>query len=340
MKRASLLTAALVAGSLALAGAGSSANPYDALLAAAVSAPANVSYTGVVEELRIGGHSSEVSVYRIEHRAPNLTRRLYTSPSGLLGDAIVTRGDLIFSIDAKRRRTVETQNKAVDGPLALGADFVLLDRNYRMIRKGDEVFDGRRTIDLVLINRYTGRPTVVVRIDAASKLMLDKEEFASDGALVDELRFEEVRFTSSVPAADFALPQAYAVVQGPLVEEPSGHPDRIVKSAGFAAWEPRALPDGFAPVEGNVEELHGVRTVQLLYTDGIRTFSLFENAKPSTVDLTRLQPQAVRIGEGTARYADDGEASLLAWSDGNLCYTLVGELGLVDLQRIAQAIER
>jgi len=340
MKRVSLLAAALVAGSFTLAGADSSAKPFDALLAAAVSAPSNVSYTGVVEELRIGGHSSEVSVYRIEHRAPNLTRRLYTSPSGLSGDAIVSKGDLIFSIDAKRRRIVETRNEAVDNPIALGGDFAILDHNYRMNRKGDDVFDGRRTIDLVLVNRYTGRPTVVVRIDAASKLMLDKEEFASDGSLVDELRFEEIRLTSLVPAEDFALPQAYAVVQGPLFGEPSGHPDQVVKSAGFAAWVPRALPDGFAPFEGNVEELHGARTVQLLYSDGIRTFSLFENAKSSTVDLTRFQPQAVRVGTNTAQYADDGATSLLAWSDGNLCYTLVGELGLVDLQRIAQAIAK
>jgi negative regulator of sigma E activity len=338
MKRASLLAGALIAASFTLASADSIPNRADALLAAAVSAPLNVSYTGIVEELRIGGHAAEASVYRIEHLAPDRTRRLYTSPSRLSGDAIVSKGDLIFSIDAKRRRIVETQNKAIDSPMAVDADFALLDRNYRMIRKSDEVFDGRRTIDLVFVNKYSGRPTVLLRIDAASKLMLDKEEFASDGALVDELRFEEVRFTSSIPRSDFGLPAGYSVVQGPLFGTPSGHPDQIVRDAGFAAWEPRALPDGFAPVEGDLVQLHGVRTVQLLYSDGVRTVSLFENVKSSMVDLKRLQPQAVRVGAGTAQYADDGETSLLAWSEGDLCYTLVGELGLVDLQRIAQSI--
>ena len=189
MKRANVAALALAAGSLTFAAAKPATDPLNALLSAAISAPSDVSYVGVVEVVRMGSHAAEAEVYRVEHRAPNLTRRVYTAPSGLSGDSVVSKGDLAFSIDAKRHRIVETRNGALDDPLALNADYALLLENYRVSRKGSEVFDGRRAIDLVLINKFTRRITMLVRIDEASKLVLDKEEFAPDGSLVSELRF-------------------------------------------------------------------------------------------------------------------------------------------------------
>lgn len=338
MKRANVAALALVAGSLSFAAAKPATDPLNALLSAAISAPSNVSYVGVVEVVRMGSHAAEAEVYRVEHRAPNLTRRVYTAPSGLSGDSVVSKGDLAFSIDAKRHRIVETRNGALDDPLALNADYALLLENYRVSRKGSEVFDGRRAIDLVLINKFTRRITMLVRIDETSKLVLDKEEFAPDGSLVSELRFEEVRYDATIPSADFALPSGYALVPGATLTASSESPDRAVSGAGFNAREPRSLPDGFAPVEGSLVEMRGVRTVHLLYSDGIRMVSLFENAKASALDATRLQPQWLRVGGHSAEYAEDGSSVLLWWSDGTLCYTLVGELGLVDLQRIAASI--
>jgi negative regulator of sigma E activity len=352
MKRLSVVALALAAGSLAFAAAkpaGPStplrvtptplrAGSLDALLFAAMSAPASVSYTGIVQIVQIGRSAAEASVCRVEHRAPDLTRRTYTTPASLSGDSVVSEGELTFSIDARRRQIVESRSGPFDDSLGLRADYSLLHENYRVVRKGDETFDGRQTIDLALVNKYDDRSTMLVRIDEASKIVLDKQEFAPDGALVSEMRFEEIRYTRSIPDADFALPKQYALVEGPALGSRSEKPDRVVRSAGFAAREPRSLPDGFSPVEGNVVELRGVRTVHLLYSDGVRTVSLFENAKASTVDMRRLQPRPLRVGGHSAEYAEDGATALLGWSDGSLYYTLVGEFGLVDLPRIAASI--
>ncbi|MBV8067834.1 MAG: hypothetical protein JO113_07645, partial [Candidatus Eremiobacteraeota bacterium] len=67
MNRASAITVALAAVTLGFAVAKESRDP---LLFAAIAAPANVSYTGVVEVVRIGSRSAEADVYRVEHRAP------------------------------------------------------------------------------------------------------------------------------------------------------------------------------------------------------------------------------------------------------------------------------
>ena len=158
---------------------------------------------------------------------------------------------------------------------------------------------------------------MLVRIDEATKIVLDKEEFAPDGSLVSEVRFDEIRFVRAVPPSHFALPKQYARVHGPAFGEPSEDLDRVVRGAGFAAREPRSLPDGFSPVEGNLVELRGVVTVHFLYSDGIRTVSLFENVKSSTLDMTRFQPQTLQVDGRDAQYAEDGSTALLAWSDGD-----------------------
>jgi len=334
MKHISLILLTLLFGALAPAGA----DTADALLARAMSSDSGASYAGVVEVVRIGERESEASVYRIEHRAPDLTRRLYTAPAALSGDAIVSKGDVSFSIDAKRRRIVETRNDALDDRIARNDNYLLLRANYRAVERGIESFDGRPTVDITLINRYSHRPAMLVRIDRQSRVVLDREEFSPDGALVSEIRFTEIRYTTPIPQTDFELPKTYALVQGPTFAQPSENASVIIQHAGFAAREPKSLPEGFSPVEGTLIELRGVRTVHLLYSDGIRTVSLFESAKPVMPDMAHLDPQTTSVAGRSAQYGEEGALELLAWSDGSLSYTLVGELGRAELARIAASV--
>lgn len=340
MKRTSAAALAFAAGSLAFAAARPAPDPFEAMLVAAMTSSANVSYTGTVEMLRIGTHSAEATIYRVEHRAPDFTRREYTAPSALYGDSVISKGQLIFSIDPKRRRIVERRSEPDGDSAALGADYALLRRNYRVTSTGSETFDGRRTIDVALINDHSGKRTMLLRIDTATKVVLDRQEFAANGALVSEVRFESIRYVAELPPGDFALPAGYALVRGATFGEPFERPERVVPNAGFAAREPRMLADGFTPVDATLVEFHGIRTLHLLYSDGLRTLSLFENAQASTLDAARLRPQTVLVGRERALYAEDGPSALLAWSDGSLHYTLVCDTGLVDLRRIAESMKK
>jgi negative regulator of sigma E activity len=340
MKRGSLVALLLAAASLGFVSAKPDAPSLDATLQAAIAASSTVSYTGVVQVTRIGDHSSEAAVYRIEHRAPDLTRRAYTAPSSLSGDSVISNGQLDFSIDARRHRIVETRNDALGDSVALNANVALLRENYRVVRKDGETFEGRDTVDLTLVNKHTERTTMVVRLDRSSSLVLEKKEFAPNGALVSELRFDEIRFTRAIPPADFALPKSYALVRGPIFGAASANLGRVVRNAGFAALEPRLLPGGFSAVEGNLVALRGIPTVHILYSDGIRTLSLFENTQPSALDMTRLEPKLLVVNGRNAQYAEDGTTALLAWNDGSLYYTLVGELSLAELQGIADQIRK
>jgi negative regulator of sigma E activity len=338
MKSVALLACcgALLTG-LASAGA-MSEEPADALVYDAMAAPATISYTASVETVRIGNTGSEASVFRMEHRAPNRTVRRYTSPSALAGDYVITKGVQTYSVDVKHRRVVAGKNDAVNDQIAIDNNYLLLRQNYRAIKRGVESVDGRNVVVVALINRYTHQTTVIVKIDSKTKLVLDKQMFAGDGSLLAETRFTAVSFGGSMPDSDFTVPRDYANETGPTFPSPSDDPHAVTARAGFAAREPKFLPDGFSPVEGSIVTLRGVRTLHVLYSDGLRTVSLFENDAASGVSMNGLRRQQTTIGGGPADYAESGPTTLLAWRDRSLHYALVGELELTELKRIAGSI--
>ncbi|MGA8534830.1 MAG: DUF4367 domain-containing protein [Candidatus Tumulicola sp.] len=340
MKRLKLVAGlGALAASLSLASAAPNDEPADGLIFDAITAPSTVSYTGTVEVVSIGDQGSEASVYRIEHRAPNLTQRRYLSPARLHGDSIVSRGERSYFVDVRRHRVLQTENQAANDQIARDDNYILLRANYRAVKQSQESLDGRQVRDVALINKYTNHITMLVRIDEQTKLVLDKQQFAADGSLVAEVRFESVRFTSDIPDADFGVPKAYAAVRGPTFDEASKDVARVVRDAGFRARGPKFLPDGFSPVEGHMIEVRRVPTLHLLYSDGIRTVSLFENTGDAGVDFQSLHSRSVSISGHDARYAEQGPNTLLTWNDGPLCFALIGDLRLDELQRIADSLE-
>jgi negative regulator of sigma E activity len=340
MKRVNLaVAAAILAATTSVAGASNGTETPEALLADAVKAPSHVTYSGTVEMLKVGEHGAESSVFDVEHRAPDRTRKTYSSPPEIGGDSVVLLGDRSYEIDVKRSRVVASENDATNDLASFSANYALLRRNYRVVAKPDEVFAGRPAHVLALVSDYSHRSIVLVRIDRDTKLVLDKQLFGTDGALIGEMRFIRVTFPASVPDADFAIPTGLTQVAGPRRAVPSEAIDALVAQAGFATHNPKFLPLGFAPVEGSIVTIQGVRTLHLLYSDGIRTVSLFENAKAPAADLSRYHAQSTSVAGHDGQYAQTGPTTILVWPGGDLHYALVGDMKLVELQKIAASIQ-
>lgn len=339
MKRINVAVAAVVlAATTSIAGASPASEAPDALLADAFAAPEHVSYSGTVEITKVGAHGAESSVFDIEHRAPDRTRKTYSAPSNVGGDSVVTVGNRSYDIDVKRSRVVASENDALTDPVSFSANYLLLRRNYTAVAKDDDTFAGRPTNVVALVSDYSHRAMVVIRIDRSTKIVLDKQQFSSDGTLVGEMRFIRVKYAGTMPDSDFAVPTNLPQVAGAKRGVPSESIDALVAQAGFAAHNPKFLPLGFAPVEGSVETIQGVRTLHLLYSDGVRTVSLFENSNAPSADLSRYHAQATRIAGRDGQYAEAGPTTILAWTNGNLTCTLVGEMQLDELQKIAASI--
>jgi outer membrane lipoprotein-sorting protein len=337
MHRISLAaSAALICCSLSQASAASEPDTAMRLLCDALAAPSTVSYTGVVEAIRMSREYSEASVYRIEHRAPDLTRRIYTAPPALEGESIVTRGEINYAIDPKRRRVGETPNDSPENRAAFARDAALIRSNYRAIVRDGDTFDGRPTLSITAIDRFTDRPLLLLRIDRDTKLVLDRQELDGNGSLRSESHFDLVRF-SNVPASDFEIPSEFTLTKAPDTNR-SRDVARVAREAGFDARAPRELAEGFVPLEADGAAISGVRDLHVLYSDGVRAISLFESASNSAPEMGPFHPQPVLVAGRSGEYAVDGATALLSWSDGTRCYTLVGEITLPELKLLALSL--
>jgi negative regulator of sigma E activity len=314
------------------------APPAMALLRQAMSAPANHSYIAEVQMLRFGSQKSVAAVFRIEHRAPNLTRRWYIAPQALYGDSIISRGETTYTIDVKRNRVVVAHDDAIDDQVAEDGNLRVLEGNYAAAYAPDEAVDGRPAHVVVLTNKYTGQAVMRVHVDAQTGLVLAKDTYAANGSLISQMRLEKLRYTDAIPTGIFDVPSNLPRVNGPARSLPTSDLSRVIASAGFKALSPRYLPEGFTPIEGDLISIKGVRTLHLLYSDGIRTVSLFESEEGASVDMSRYRVTDVKTQDVDAQYVEDGPTTLFTWSKSGLHLTMVGEIGLDELENIARSV--
>ncbi len=328
------LLLALAAGAQAAARAPSALE----LLHATVLAPSAVSFVGEVQLLTIGASGSEASIFRVAHRAPGLTRRWYLSPPNLYGDWAIARGDATYAVDVKRKRVVATLNESFGMHFGWRNDLGLLTHNYTAVIGPDGHVAGRAVHTIGLVNRYTGQTTMRLWIDAQTNLMLRREIYATNGALVEQMHFDDVTFTDDLPDSTFNLPKGYPIISGPDRGLPSNQPSYVIAHCGFAARTPHRLPKGFKAVTADLSQEKDVQTLHILYSDGLRTISLFENARGAAVDMAGYHPLSFSAGGVHGQSLNRGPTVLLAWSEDGLHYTLVGVASLDELETIAASI--
>jgi len=260
------------------------------------------------------------------------------APESLYGDSIISRGTMEYDVDMHRNRIVVARNDALDDQVAFDDNFGLLLRNYNAVLAPDTSVAGRRAFQVLLVNKYTGETVIRLSLDSETKLVLARDRFGATGTVTSQMRFEQIRFTSAIAEQTFDVPAGFKQVHGTDEGLPSNDLKGLVKAAGFRALGPKYLPEGFLPIAGDLHNVKDVRTLHLLYSDGLRTVSLFENARGAAVDLSRYTVHATKLQSRDAQYVRDGPTTLLTWTDGNLHFALVGELTLTELTRIGSSV--
>jgi negative regulator of sigma E activity len=310
-----------------------------ALLRDAVLAYNKLSYTGQVQNTDFGTSGADSVLFRIDHRAPDMTRRWYLAPDSLYGDSIIGRGDTSYSVDPHKHEIVVVHDDALDDQVAMDDNFGLLLHNYRAVVGPEDNVAGHKAIDVLLVNKYTGETVMRIAVDAQTKLVLEKDRYAPSGSVAHQMRFEQITFTNALPAQLFQIPSAgFVKREGAGHGLPSNDLEAVVRAAGFNAAGPKYLPDGFLPVTGDVSDIKGVRTLHVLYSDGLRTVSLFENARGAAVDMSKYTVHTTKVRSGSAQYVEDGPTTLLTWAAGSRHFALVGELSRAELVRIASSV--
>jgi negative regulator of sigma E activity len=82
----------------------------------------------------------------------------------------------------------------------------------------------------------------------------------------------------------------------------------------------------------------GVNTVEFVYGDGLRTFSLFENATGQLPRFNEGESEPIDIGAASGKYAEVSGQALASWNAGGLNFTIVGDLSTKEISKIGASI--
>lgn len=311
----------------------------DALVRIALEAPKHISYVGQLQTIRWGNKTASATVQRIEHLAPAQTRRTFLAPEALYGEYDVTDGALTRKFDTKRSRVLVTESPSFGGTTR-SSDIALLVQNYRAVIGPVGMVASRPATTIWLVNRYTGERSMRLWIDNETKVVLAKEAYRSDGSLAWRMRYDDIRFTAEIPRDVFStsVPEGFRFVESRRFADVSTDLQRAMEDAGFKAVGPRYLPDGFSIIGADVSVVKGIRNLHFLYSDGIRTISLFENNANAAADFGALKPTTTRFEGHSAEYVRDGPTTLIAWREHGLAFALVGDLDLRELVAIATSV--
>jgi len=338
---AGALTAVFAAVTIATAAPSPSPAPKvdsDALLRTALDATRRVSYVGQLQTTRWGARAASATIQRVEHLAPSETRRTFLAPEDLYGEYDITSGATTTKFDPRHSRAVVTESPGNRRAAGTGS-VALLEQNYRPILGPAENVAGRPATTMWLVNRYTGVRAMRLWIDNGTKVVLAKEAYHADGSLAWRMRFDEIRFTAEIPHDIFStsIPTGFHIEDRRFADL-STDLQRILDEAGFKSIGPRYLPDGFNLIGADVSQVNGVRSVHIVYGDGVRTVSLFENNAAAAADFGTLKPSTVRFEGHDASYVKDGPTTLLSWQEKGLAFALVGDLDIKEMIQIATSV--
>ncbi|MBT8086357.1 MAG: MucB/RseB C-terminal domain-containing protein [Woeseia sp.] len=188
-------------------------------------------------------------------------------------------------------------------------------------------------LSVVREERIAGRPAVLLAIrphdvyrfghrlwlDIDTAFPLRTELVGVDGAILEQLKFADIKFNSVIP--DAALEPSLSLEEFTWYSEPARSAAVDVESA----WHCSDLPDGFEMVSSRVEEMPGVAepVTHIVYSDGLATVSVFI-ASQHDKDLAENH----RVGAANAYSTLLDEHQV----------TAVGEVPAITVQRIARSM--
>lgn len=282
----------------------------------------------------------------VSHRAPTLRRIDYLAPDHLRGSSVVTDAAQEWQYDSRHRHLLHRR-------LAPGAEAVadaaesydLLRANYvlQVLRQARTWAD--RKVFLLTVTRRFGRTTARrLWVDAATGLVLKRENYREDGKLALTVAFSDVTFRAPLPRDLFDLSTLAARPGVTTVEErPSGEVTvglgSVARQLGGKARAPASLA-GFRLVSAALTRQG--KTLHLRYSDGLNLVSLFEQRRTQLSRPTRVPPvmHPTRIGRRDGYVSHRASLTALNWDTGALNLTLMGEIAESVLQGLAAEADR
>ncbi|MEO0318681.1 MAG: sigma-E factor regulatory (negative regulator) transcription regulator protein [Pseudomonadota bacterium] len=293
------------------------------MLARAHAAAQSLSYSGTFVHQR----GLDVRSLRIAHqRSANGTLEKLESLDGPPSETVRRGERRLTYLPQQRRILIGDRESGPSFPGLHALDAQRLTAHYRLRWLGAEQVAGRMSSAWALEPRDTLRYGYRFWADTASGLLLRAQTISEKAEVVEQAAFSQL---SLGPLPATRLNASTRDTRGWRTVDLSGRP---ADAMTVAAWRLGWLPPGFQPAGTWVRKLapashrdDGERQLlQFLYSDGLAGLSIF------------IEPWSA---ERSARPAQQGALNMVGKRHGKFWLTIVGEVPMLAIRQIADAIE-
>jgi len=320
------------------AAASPSPNPNDgyAVLQAAVTADDHVSFSGTITSLVYGATNATATVVRIEHLAPTDWRLWYVAPADAYGRLILSNESVTYQYEPKSGKVFSNDWAAMSPFASATLDLGRVKRNYAVQRGDHTSVAGRSARTLSLISNYSHALVLRLWMDDATGLVLRRETYHADGTIAAKTSFDNIHYVKDLPNDLFKMTVPAGMSLSPGAEYGKATTDigSMTSGLSFKAIDPPALAEGFSLDKSSADVRGGVQTVQFIYSDGLRSISLFENSTGRYPTFDGPEPKPIAIGKQSGEYTSVAGEWMLTWNAQGLNYIMVGDVTPKELARI------
>jgi outer membrane lipoprotein-sorting protein len=223
---------------------------------------------------------AESTVVNIDHRAPSQWRIWYVAPADAYGRLIISNETVTYQYEPTANKVYANNWSSNDIALGDALDTTRIEKNYAIEVGAATTVAGRAVHNVTITSKHSG--TLVERLwaDDQTGLILRREIYHADGTIASKTSFDNVRTVKSLPKDLFnlSIPTGMTLVPGATYAKRASSDVAATAALSFTVVRPKLLPDGFVLTHESVDMHDTVQTLQLVYDDGLRDFSLFENA--------------------------------------------------------------
>ncbi len=291
------------------------------MLARAHQAAQSLSYSGTYVHQR----GPEVRTLRISHqRSGGKVLEKHENLDGPRSET-VRRGEHVMTyLPQQRRILIHDRDPGPTFPGVRAVDARQLSTHYRLRWLGEERVAGRAASAWALEPRDALRYGYRFWADNASGLLLRAQTLSERADVVEQAAFSQLRIGALPPAR---LAASVRDTQGWRTEDAHARP---APPAAVAAWRAGWLPPGFGAAGSQLRRFASTSSVgerevlQLLYSDGLAGLSVF------------IEPWSA---ERSAQPLQLGAVNMVGKRHGKFWLTIVGEVPMLAVRQVADAIE-
>ncbi|UCD84284.1 MAG: outer membrane lipoprotein-sorting protein [Deltaproteobacteria bacterium] len=278
-----------------------------------------------------------VSRVLVAQLIPNLGKKEIISSTGESTEVIIEDGKYQWRYIPSHRLIIKRPQENPDEARERANENIkLVQKNYYVKVGEKQNLVNRSTFVITLQPRVANRPKHWIWVDKDSGVPLKTEVYSTKGQLAMVSTYSKIDFAPNLTGEDFKLqiPKKESVRE--MEEKANLELASAEKLFGEKVMLPNYLPSGFILRDIALSFIGGKRRLQLLYSDGLSSVSVFQETGRS------LPGKGIAFQKGVKRTEplsySRGLNNIMGFPIGNRQIMLVGDISEEEIAKIAQSL--